>query len=59
MNIKINLANSIEIERGGKGMKKSTVNPWLVVLGTVIVQMGLGTIYTWSLFNQPLVSKYG
>ncbi|EEK84278.1 Major facilitator superfamily MFS_1 [Bacillus thuringiensis serovar tochigiensis BGSC 4Y1] len=21
--------------------------------------MGLGTIYTWSLFNQPLVSKYG
>ncbi|MEB8651201.1 OFA family MFS transporter [Bacillus cereus] len=40
-------------------MKKSTVNPWLVVLGTVIVQMGLGTIYTWSLFNQPLVSKYG
>ncbi|EJR61810.1 oxalate/Formate Antiporter [Bacillus cereus VD115] len=40
-------------------MKKSTVNPWLVVLGTVIVQMGLGTIYTWSLFNQPLVSKFG
>lgn len=40
-------------------MKKSAVNPWLVVLGTVIVQMGLGTIYTWSLFNQPLVSKYG
>ncbi|ARZ62521.1 oxalate/formate antiporter [Bacillus cereus] len=40
-------------------MKKSAVNPWIVVLGTVIVQMGLGTIYTWSLFNQPLVSKYG
>lgn len=40
-------------------MKKSSINPWLVVLGTVIVQMGLGTIYTWSLFNQPLVSKYG
>ncbi|MBJ8053668.1 OFA family MFS transporter [Bacillus cereus] len=40
-------------------MKNSSVNPWLVVLGTVIVQMGLGTIYTWSLFNQPLVSKYG
>ncbi|WP_017152918.1 L-lactate MFS transporter [Bacillus bingmayongensis] len=40
-------------------MKKTSVNPWLIVLGTVIVQMGLGTIYTWSLFNQPLVSKYG
>ncbi|WP_144561261.1 L-lactate MFS transporter [Bacillus mycoides] len=40
-------------------MKKPPTNPWLIVLGTVIVQMGLGTIYTWSLFNQPLVSKYG
>jgi OFA family oxalate/formate antiporter-like MFS transporter len=32
---------------------------WLIVLGTVITQLGLGTIYTWSLFNQPLVDKYG
>ncbi|EIT84825.1 major facilitator superfamily transporter [Fictibacillus macauensis ZFHKF-1] len=30
-----------------------------VILGTIIVQMGLGTIYTWSLFNQPLVNAYG
>ena len=34
-------------------------NRWLIVLGTVIVQMGLGTIYTWSLFNQPLVERFG
>ncbi|MGF9966888.1 L-lactate MFS transporter [Bacillus rhizoplanae] len=40
-------------------MKHSSVNPWFVVFGTIIVQMGLGTIYTWSLFNQPLVSKFG
>lgn len=33
--------------------------PWLIVLGTIITQLGLGTIYTWSLFNQPLVDKYG
>ena len=32
---------------------------WLIVLGTVIMQMGLGTIYTWSLFNAQLVSKFG
>lgn len=32
---------------------------WLIVLGTVIMQMGLGTIYTWSLFNAHLVSKFG
>ncbi|MGG0188641.1 L-lactate MFS transporter [Bacillus rhizoplanae] len=40
-------------------MKHSSVNPWLVVFGTIIVQIGLGTIYTWSLFNQPLVNKFG
>ncbi|MEH7460157.1 OFA family MFS transporter, partial [Bacillus sp. JJ1127] len=40
-------------------MKQSSVHPWLIVLGTIIIQIGLGTIYTWSLFNQPLVSKFG
>lgn len=35
------------------------VNRWMIVLGTIIVQMGLGTIYTWSLFNQPLADKFG
>ncbi|PLR34388.1 oxalate/formate antiport family MFS transporter [Chimaeribacter coloradensis] len=34
------------------------VNRGLIVMGTIIVQMGLGTIYTWSLFNQPLVEKF-
>ncbi|RRJ62500.1 MFS transporter [Paenibacillus oralis] len=32
---------------------------WPIVLGTIIMQMGLGTIYTWSLFNQPLANKFG
>ncbi|WP_047152857.1 L-lactate MFS transporter [Aneurinibacillus tyrosinisolvens] len=40
-------------------MKNRAVNQWPVVLGTIIVQMGLGTIYTWSLFNQPLAGKFG
>ena len=39
-------------------MKQTSINPLLIVLGTIIVQIGLGTIYTWSLFNQPLVSKF-
>ncbi|MEY2195613.1 OFA family MFS transporter [Neobacillus sp. BF23-41] len=39
-------------------MKSSTDRRWLIVLGTIIVQMGLGTIYTWSLFNQPLVELF-
>ncbi|QTF08229.1 OFA family MFS transporter [Brenneria izadpanahii] len=40
-------------------MKAKPVNRSLIVLGTIITQMGLGTIYTWSLFNQPLVDKFG
>ncbi len=40
-------------------MKEKTENRWLIVLGTIIAQLGLGTIYTWSLFNQPLVDKFG
>ncbi|WP_462413227.1 L-lactate MFS transporter [Neobacillus sp. Marseille-QA0830] len=40
-------------------MRTSTEKRWLIVVGTIIVQMGLGTIYTWSLFNQPLVDRFG
>ncbi len=50
----------VKIKEGDKvSMKQTSINPLLIVLGTIIVQIGLGTIYTWSLFNQPLVSKFG
>ncbi|HGM5490298.1 TPA: OFA family MFS transporter [Serratia fonticola] len=39
-------------------MNNKPANRSLIVLGTIICQMGLGTIYTWSLFNQPLVDKF-
>lgn len=34
------------------------MNRWLVVVGAVIVQLCLGAVYAWSLFNQPLVDKF-
>lgn len=40
-------------------MKNIKERRWLIIIGTIICQLGLGTIYTWSLFNQPLVNKYG
>lgn len=40
-------------------MGKAKENRGLILLGTVIAQLGLGTIYSWSLFNQPLVNKFG
>jgi len=32
---------------------------WQVLLGGVLMQLCIGGIYTWSLFNQPLVDAYG
>lgn len=37
-------------------MRNSRVS---VLIGTVIAMVALGTIYTWSLFNQPLADRYG
>lgn len=39
-------------------MNSKPVNRSFIVFGTIVCQMGLGTIYTWSLFNQPLVDKF-
>ncbi|WP_071392830.1 L-lactate MFS transporter [Bacillus tuaregi] len=38
---------------------RDSKNRWLIVLGTIIVMMALGTIYTWSLYNQSLVDRFG
>lgn len=40
-------------------MNRYKKSRWLVVLGAVLVQICLGSIYTWSLFNQPLIDKFG
>ncbi|MBB6452744.1 OFA family oxalate/formate antiporter-like MFS transporter [Salirhabdus euzebyi] len=34
-------------------------NRWLVVLGSICIQICLGAVYGWSLFNQPLQDKFG
>ncbi|QZY53877.1 L-lactate MFS transporter [Crassaminicella profunda] len=40
-------------------MTNKTINRWFVVLGAVLLQMCIGAIYTWSLFNQPLMDQFG
>ncbi|OIJ21443.1 MFS transporter [Anaerobacillus alkalidiazotrophicus] len=32
---------------------------WLVVIGAILIQINLGAVYAWSLFNQPLIETYG
>lgn len=40
-------------------MERYKLNRWLVVLGAILLQICLGSIYSWSLFNQPLIDKFG
>jgi len=40
-------------------MNNKKMNRWFVVLGAVLLQMCIGAIYTWSLFNEPLIEKFG
>lgn len=39
-------------------MKKPR-NRWSVVFGAVVIQLCLGAVYAWSLFNQPLIDEFG
>jgi len=39
-------------------MSEKVTNRWLVVFGAVIIQLCLGAVYAWSLFNQPLIDKF-
>ncbi|MGL5614697.1 MAG: L-lactate MFS transporter [Sarcina sp.] len=34
-------------------------NRGLILIGTMLAQLGLGTLYTWSLFNEPLATLHG
>jgi len=35
------------------------MNRWTVALGGMLLMMCLGTIYSWSLFTQPLIASFG
>ena len=39
-------------------MRKSMNRGWIVI-GAVLIQLCIGSIYTWSLFNQPLADTFG
>ncbi len=36
-----------------------TSNRWVVAAAAVVMQLGLGAIYAWSVFREPLSSHYG
>ncbi len=38
---------------------KNSNKRWFVVLGAILIQICIGSIYSWSLFNDPLSHKFG
>ncbi len=39
--------------------EQKVFNRWLVILGALLIQLCLGAVFAWSLFNQPLADKFG
>ncbi|QGT98666.1 hypothetical protein SYNTR_0073 [Candidatus Syntrophocurvum alkaliphilum] len=39
--------------------EQKTINRLWVLFGALLIQTVLGAVYTWSLFNEPLVQKFG
>jgi OFA family oxalate/formate antiporter-like MFS transporter len=39
--------------------EEKQVNRWVRVIGAILIQMALGSIYAWSIFNKPLASDLG
>jgi peroxiredoxin len=35
------------------------MNRWSVAVAAVVMQLGLGSLYAWSVFRQPLSAHYG
>ncbi|MFT9497365.1 L-lactate MFS transporter [Anaerosolibacter sp.] len=40
-------------------MKSKNNAGWLVVFGAILIQICIGAVYSWSLFNEPLMEKFG
>lgn len=43
----------------GQGAETKLPNRWIRVIGALLVQLALGSIYAWSIFNKPLAQYLG
>jgi OFA family oxalate/formate antiporter-like MFS transporter len=41
------------------GGRSATGGRWLIALAAVLVQLALGAVYAWSVFNKPLQTEFG
>ncbi|AVT28796.1 MFS transporter [Plantactinospora sp. BC1] len=48
-----------KVEIGVRGEQSPTAGRWGLVVAAVLVQLALGAVYAWSVFNQPLQQAFG
>ena len=44
---------------GSRGNRQPTRGRWGLVVAAVLVQLALGAVYAWSVFNKPLQAEFG
>lgn len=53
------MARSGSSAPSGRGSEKEVPNRWLIAAAGVTVQVGLGTVYSWSVYRRPLSEQFG
>jgi OFA family oxalate/formate antiporter-like MFS transporter len=46
-------------DAGGVTARDATAGRWWIALAAVLVQLALGAVYAWSVFNKPLQGQFG
>src|SRR3954449_9529695 len=54
------MATSVQGAAGGQaGGRPATAGRWWIAIAAVLVQLALGAVYAWSVFNGPLQAEFG
>src|SRR3954465_14132078 len=53
------MATSVEGASAAAGGRPATAGRWGIAVAAVLVQLALGAVYAWSVFNKPLQAEFG
>jgi MFS transporter, OFA family, oxalate/formate antiporter len=53
------MATSVEGSERTPGGRPPTAGRWWIAVAAVLVQLALGAVYAWSVFNKPLQAEFG
>src|SRR5919199_2039019 len=53
------MASTARSSESTAGDKPGTSGRWFIALAAVLVQLALGAVYAWSVFNKPLQTEFG